>query len=104
MSVFYDQLVGLHSVRPHLEQYLSSEDEIQEVLEHLDQTLHHVVFEVIFAELPPHVHEPFLIRFQQNPSDPQHLVFLRQYIPHIEQAIQEASETSKQKFIDAIHE
>lgn len=102
MSVFYDHLISLDSVRPQLAQYLTNE-EIEEILLDLDEAIHHVVLKIIFQELPPHLHEDFLIRFRDEPADPHHLVFLRQYSPTIEAAIRQAGEHSKQRFLDAIH-
>jgi hypothetical protein len=103
MSVFYDHLTSVDSVRPHLAEYLTAE-EIEEILEDFDEAMHHVVLEVILQETPEHVHEAFLVRFRDNPADPNHLLFLRQYAPLIDEAIRRAGENSRQLFIDAIHE
>src|ERR1044072_2162331 len=103
MNVFYDHLVNLQSLRPQLRLLLNDEAQVEEVLRELDHALHHVVMEVIFTALPSHAHENFLLQFKSDPNNARHLIFLRRYAPAIEDHIREASEQSKQKFLDTIH-
>ena len=103
MTIFYDHLTGLDTVRRELEQHLSPA-ELDEVVGLLDTALHHVVMEVVLRELPFEEHDTFLQRFAADPTLPGHLDYLRQFSPHIEERIALAASASNRRFLDTIHE
>lgn len=103
MTIFYDDLIDLGALDQELTSYVEDPAERAEIIEILDQSLHHVVMDVIFRNLPADVHELWLVQFTEDPSRVEHLDFLRQYQPTIEDMIRVAATESKQRFIDTIH-
>ncbi|HSI20723.1 MAG TPA: hypothetical protein VLA04_03400, partial [Verrucomicrobiae bacterium] len=86
-----------------LSQHVPDEADRARVMSYLDASLHHVVMDVIFTTVPVAMHEVFLVRYKEDPGNGDHLEFLRQFNPTIEEAIRYAAQQSKRQFIDAIH-
>jgi len=101
MKIFYDHLTGLDSVRAELSQYLSP-SEIEEIILILDEATHHIVMETILKELPLEEHDVFLERFANDPAA-NHLRYLQQFSPRIEEHIAQAAADSNRRFLDTIH-
>jgi hypothetical protein len=91
MNMFYDDLLDLQSLDAELAVYLPDDGERQEILSILDATMHHVVMEAIFTNLPQEQHEIFLVLFRDVPEDSTHFDYLRQYQPDIEEVIRNAN-------------
>ena len=74
-------MVQLSSDLGHLEQ--------EEILNLVEETLHHRILRVILTELPIAYHEHFLVRFQANPNDHDLFTFLKSHSPKIDEMIAE---------------
>ncbi len=103
MIPFYDHLLDIDGLQQELATHLPDDAERAHILGLLDASLHHVVMDVIFTTVPVAMHEVFLVRYNEDPSSDDHLEFLRQFNPTIEEAIRYAAKHSKRQFIDAIH-
>ena len=95
MSVFYDHLVGLDDIHSELADYNLSLREHYDLLNTVDSALNHEVLNVILLVLPVEYHEYFVKEFNDRPADQNHLVFLRQFDPQIDQKIQETAHRTK---------
>lgn len=104
MIIFYDHLLPWDELDAELARRELSDDERRELLRILDASLHHTAFNVIFQGLPNNLHETFLVRFLEDPASGDHLPYLRQHLPHIEDELRLAGERAKIQFIDAIHD
>ncbi len=102
MHVFYDHLTDLNEVQTILSSQLQPE-QVDEILALLDEALHHHVFQVVLDAIPLQTHDQFIKQFAADPSSVDHLTFIRQYAPDIEDQIRIVSQRENQRFIDAIH-
>jgi len=99
MSVFYDHLVNLDEIHNALLQHDLPTKQHYHLLKIADSTFHNEILNVILAELPTEQHEFFLVEFQNKPDDPNHLVFLKQFSPKIEDKILYTSVETKAKIL-----
>ena len=97
MSVFYDHLVGLDELHNELADFGLPFKDHYDLLNQADSTLHNEVLNVILIILPVDYHENFLKGFNERPHDQQHLVFLRQFDPGIDEKIQETAKKTKER-------
>lgn len=101
MSVFYDHLLPTEALQPELAKLVTAE-ELEELLDILDETLHYELFDLMLQHVPPHAHDLFLQRVSQAPADAGHIVFLQQYAPDIEDRLRVRAADAGQRFLDAI--
>ena len=59
-KLFYDHLVNIEEIIIVLSEYDISEDDRQQILSTIDETIHHHVLDIIFTHLPREHHEEFL--------------------------------------------
>ena len=97
MSVFYDHLINLEELHQELLDFNFAVKEHYQLLQLADSTLHHEIVGVCLDCLPPEHHEYFLLRFKEQPNDPQILVFLKERDPEIESKIRSKSTEVKER-------
>ncbi len=87
-KIFYDHLINLEEVILTLDGQSIDEEEKEELVGLIDQTLHHRILKLILDHLPKEHHEAFLSRFHQAPHDPGLLVFIKEKVTvNIEEVI-----------------
>jgi hypothetical protein len=102
-KVFYDYLVIKEEVDCELNNYRLDKEEKDELIDIIDQLLHHHVLNVILNHLPKDKHPEFVSRLQTSPGDDQLMEFLKQHIgPYIEEEIKKQSRKVKQEIIAEI--
>ncbi|MCH7541415.1 hypothetical protein IH981_01395 [Patescibacteria group bacterium] len=99
MSVFYDHLVNLDEIHNALLQHDLPTTQHYHLLKIADSTFHNDILNVILTEIPTDHHEYFLVEFQNKPDDLNHLVFLKQFSPDIEDKILHTSVETKAKIL-----
>ncbi len=77
-KIFYDHLIVIEEVIAVLDEHKLDSEERKELLQLIDETLHHEILDVIFTHLPKEKHELFLTRFHQAPHDVKLLEFLQE--------------------------
>lgn len=77
-QLFYDHLIVIEEVTAVLDEHGLTKEERAELLNLIDQTLHHEILDTIFTHLPKDKHETFLTRFHACPHDVKLLVFLQE--------------------------
>ncbi|MCL4390292.1 MAG: hypothetical protein M1484_00030 [Patescibacteria group bacterium] len=103
VKIFYDHLVLREEVIAVLDKHEIAVEEREELIELVDETLHHRVLDVILTHLPAAKHEEFLTKFHQAPHDPKLLNYLQAQTPvDIEAAIRAAAAAAKQELLDEI--
>lgn len=102
MSVFYDHLIGLDEIHNDLSEFDLPFRDHYELLNQIDSILHNEVLDVILVILPRNHHEYFLKSFYDKPYDQNHLIFLRQFDPEVDQKIWEKANTIKTKLKEDI--
>lgn len=97
-KIFYDHLIIIEEVIAVLDEHKLSPKERTELLQLMDQTLHHRILDVILTLLPKEHHETFLTRFHKAPHDPGLIPFLKERTnKDIEKVIlSEANKTKKE--------
>ncbi len=90
--LFYDHLIDWERLHTSVRLMQIEDEEIEEVLEHLEETIHTEVFILIFELLPKERHEDFLDQFHAAPYNPTHLTYLHTHVgPHAEHRIKQRS-------------
>lgn len=79
-QIFYDHLILVDEIVAELDVHKMDPEERQELLDLIDQTLHHHTLNVILNHLPKEHHQTFLDRFYQKPHDAELLKFLKDNI------------------------
>ncbi|MBI2404816.1 hypothetical protein HYV22_01400 [Candidatus Gottesmanbacteria bacterium] len=100
-KIFYDHLVAIDELVIELD----SLDAVarQEIINLMDETLHHHVLDTILTHLPQEHHTAFLERFHRSPHDPELLIFLKQYmVIDIENEIRKTSQKIKRNLLSAV--
>lgn len=87
-STFYDNLITTAPIMAEIKDELSHLEQ-EEIHEMIEDILHHRIMEVILLDLPLEHHENFLLKFHQNPTDPDLFFMLKKHSPKIEEKIQE---------------
>lgn len=97
-KIFYDHLIIIEEVIAVLDEHKMSPKERTELLQLMDQTLHHRILDVILTLLPKEHHETFLTRFHKAPHDAGLILFLKEHTTvNIEKKIlTEANKTKKE--------
>jgi len=99
MSVFYDHLVSLDEVHNALLGHNLPTKQHYHLLKIADSTFHNEILNTILTEVPAEHHEYFLVEFRNRPDDPNHLVFLKQFSPEIEDKIRYTAIDTKTKIL-----
>ncbi len=79
-KVFYDHLVLREEITAELELHHLSAEEKDELIELIDQTLHHTTLNVILNHLPKEHHREFISKFHAAPYDEALLDYLQDKI------------------------
>lgn len=87
-STFYDNLITTVPIMQLVSEELSQIEQ-EEIHEMIEDILHHRIMEVMLLDLPQEHHENFLLKFHQNPTDPDLFFMLKKHSPKIEEKIQE---------------
>jgi len=96
-KIFYDHLTQISEVTDKLNRHKISVEEREELIQLVDENIHHRVLNVILKNLPKEKHEEFLIKFHHKPHDPGLLDYLMQEIGDIEKIITaEANQVKKE--------
>lgn len=102
-QLFYDHLIVIEEVIAVLDEHRLTKEERTELLDLIDQTLHHEILDTIFTHLPKEKHELFLTRFHQAPHDPKLLEFLQEETNiDIEKEILKTANKVKRQALSAI--
>lgn len=97
MSVFYDHLTSLDELHQELLELNLPTKEHYNLVNLIDSTLHHEVLTICLDCLPMEHHENFILHFNQEPSDQEILVYLKQLDPEIENKIATRSTEVREK-------
>lgn len=100
-KIFYDHLVVIEELYTEIDS-LDTKSR-REVLDLMDETIHHHILDTILTHLPKEHHEVFLEKFHKEPHNPELLIFLKQYaVVDIEAAIQKKAKKVKKDLLLAI--
>ena len=77
-QLFYDHLIVIEEVVAVLDEHTLTRQERTELLQFIDEALHHEILDVILTHLPKEKHEIFLTRFHMAPHDAKLLEFLQE--------------------------
>ncbi len=101
--IFYDHLIIIEEVIAVLDEQGLSRKERTEILNLIDETLHHHILDEILNLLPKTHHAEFLIMFHKRPDDPTLLTFLREHTQtDIDKAIMKRAGETKKDLIEVI--
>ena len=103
MRVFYDHLVLIQEVIVELDQHDLDLEEREELIELIDQTVHHSRLDLILSSLPQNKHREFISKFQAAPYDMALLEYLRVDTPDIETRIKNHAGKLKSDLRSEIH-
>lgn len=103
-SLFYDHLIGFEEVVSVINEHKLSPKKRQELLELIDNTMHHHILDEILTHLPYEKHKTFLDHLTRDPHDPGILLFLKQEIVviDIEKAIKKRAKGVKKELLAEI--
>ena len=76
--LFYDHLIDLEKIHEKLDGYELTNTEKADLLQLIDETIHHEVMNVILTHMPKEHHEDFLDRFSQAPHQKKHITYIAQ--------------------------
>ena len=102
-KIFYDRLVLREEISVELDRYRFSVEEREELVQIIDETLHHHVLDVIFTHLPKEKHPEFLKKFHAAPHDEKLLEYLRtETTLDIEKEIKSRAKSAKKVLLEQI--
>lgn len=79
-KVVYDHLVIREEITAEIDLHAIPPEEREELIELVDQILHHNVLNLILSHLPEEHHEEFTKRLVENPADETLLDFLKERV------------------------
>ena len=82
-KIFYDHLVIREEITVELDKCNLAREEKEELIQLVDETLHHHIFNALLTHLPKEKHREFLEKFHKAPHDES----LLEYIKDFEQEI-----------------
>ena len=104
-KLFYDHLVNIEEIKIVLSEYDISEDDRQQILSTIDETIHHHVLDIIFTHLPREHHEEFLEKLAAQPHHPSLMEFIQQRTDwNIAQEIRNSLQQFLKELIQDIHQ
>jgi hypothetical protein len=80
-KIFYDHLIIREEITAQLDLHKLDPEEREELLQLVDETLHHTTLNVILNHLPKEHHSEFMTKFHSAPYDESLLDYLQQRIP-----------------------
>ena len=81
MSVlYYDRLIVLDGLDRKLKKFVSSNEELQELWQTIEELIHHRVMGCVLDKLPKEKHTEFLEKFHKNPHDERLLKYLKKEV------------------------
>lgn len=102
-KLFYDHLVVIEEIITELDNHNISPLDRRELLDLMDQTLHHHVLNTILKHLPYEKHEKFLIDLHSTPHDRRLMDYLKAEIKvDIEEKIKEETAKIKKEILAEI--
>lgn len=102
MNVFYDQLINIHDLHIEFDRLDLPIEHRNELMQLVDSSVHHEIFDLIMVELPQEHRTYFLEVFSTNPSDPVLLDFLRDNVPGIEEKITTRANEVREGFAEEV--
>lgn len=97
-KIFYDHLVLREEVTIELDKYNLAREEKEELIQLVDETLHHQILNTILTHLPKEKHREFLEKFHKAPHDES----LLKYIKDFEQEIVKEAQKIKRELLSEI--
>jgi hypothetical protein len=101
-KIFYDHLTVTEEIVTELDKYKITSVEKTEIVELIDENVHHSVLNVILKNLPKEKHEEFLLAFHHRPHDPDLLEYLKKEIKDIEKIITDEANKVKKELLAEI--
>jgi hypothetical protein len=102
-KLFYDHLVVREEIDIELDKFAIDAEEKAELIELIDQTLHHHVLNVIFNHLPKDKHPEFVKKLHGSPCDLELIDYLKIYAhPEIESKIRDQAAKIKKEIMGEI--
>lgn len=78
-KIFYDHLVLREEISVELDKYAVGAEGKEELVQLVDETLHHQILNTILTHLPKEKHREFLEKFHQAPHDSQLLEYIKDF-------------------------
>ena len=101
-QLFYDHLIKIEEVSKELGKYRLTTVEREEILDTIDEHVHHRVLGVILQKLPKEKHEVFLHKLHDGPHKLELLEELKKDIKDIEKLIRQEGEKIKKEILHEI--
>jgi hypothetical protein len=102
-KIFYDYLIVREDITSLLDSHDIDEIEKAELIDLIDETLHHHALNVILSHLPEEHHAEFMSRFTAAPHDEQLLAYLKEKIQvDIEAEIRKQADRIKKEILAEI--
>jgi len=103
-QLFFDHLILIEEVSSQLDEFTLDPEEKAEIIDLIDQTLHHHTLNVIFNLLPIEKHADFVDMFKKTPHDKALLEYLKKEIKtDIEAEIKKQAERIKKEIMVEVH-
>lgn len=78
--LYYDRLIVLDGLDRKLKKLVSSNDELQEIWQNIEELMHHRVMGCVLDKLPKEKHKKFLKKFEKSPHDEKLLKYLKKEV------------------------
>jgi hypothetical protein len=102
-KIWYDFLVEREEITLVLDKFSLDSEEKAELIDLIDQTLHHHTLNVILSHLPQSYHQDFISRFHKNPADGKLLSFVKTKVTvDIEVEIRKQAQRIKKEILSDI--
>jgi len=102
-KIFYDHLIIIEEITLVLDKHNLNIKERQEILNYVDQSMHHHILDTILTHLPKHHHEQFLSKFHAAPHDTKLIEFIKEKVNiDIEKEILKVANKVKKEVIKLI--
>lgn len=86
-KIFYDHLTISEEITVELDKYKLDHQEREEIIQLVDENIHHRVLDIILTHLPKEKHHDFLTKFHSAPHDSNLLAYLKKEVENIEEFI-----------------
>lgn len=101
-SVFYDKLINIHDLHLEFDRLDLPITHRNELMQLVDSSVHHEVFDLIMVELPEEHRSYFLEVFSTDPADPALLEFLTAKVPGISDKITARANEVRESFAEEV--
>jgi hypothetical protein len=102
-KVFYDHLVIREEIDCVLNNYRLDKEEKEELIQIIDQTLHHHILNVVLNHLPKDIHREFIELLNKDPGSDALMDLLKIHSPEVEFEIKKQAQKVKREILDEIH-